>query len=50
MGADFNSYTMYGGRKRCIVDNNGTIICFEGETRFNEMLNEDANEYSVMIY
>lgn len=50
MGTDFDSYTMYGGRKRCIVDNNGTIICFEGEARFNEMLNEDANEYSVMIY
>lgn len=50
MGTDFNAYPMYGGRKRCIVDNNGAIICFEGENQFETMINANASEYSVMIY
>lgn len=27
-GNDFNNFTMYGGRKRCVVDENGEIIEF----------------------
>ena len=31
-GADFDSFTMYGGRKRCLVDNTGNIIQFIDNT------------------
>jgi len=28
MGANFNNYSMYGGRKRCVVNNSGEILAF----------------------
>ena len=43
----FNQYNMYGGRKRCIVDNSGAIIAFYGEQNYNEQQN---NGYQVMVY
>lgn len=46
MGSDFDSYLMYGGRKRCIVDDSGAIVKFYGETGYTE---ENSN-YQVMVY
>jgi len=34
MGEDFDLYTMYGGRKRCNVSDNGTITAFYGEANY----------------
>ena len=44
---DFNSYGMYGGRRKCLVDNNGQIIAFYGDSNYNENQN---NGYQVMVY
>ena len=46
MGSDFDSYTMYGGRRRCIVDDNGEIAAFYGENGYNE----EYSNHQVMIY
>ena len=46
MGADFNSYSMYGGRIRCNVTNNGTITAFYGDNNYTE----DGSNGQVMIY
>jgi len=35
-GSDFNGYTMYGGRMRCNVDDDGTITAFYGDTNYRE--------------
>ena len=46
MGSDFNSYSMYGGRKRCNVADNGTINAFYGDPSYTE----DGSNGQVMVY
>lgn len=46
-GNDFNNYAMYGGRKRCLVSDNGQIIAFYGDNNYNENI---SNGYQVMVY
>ena len=46
MGQDFNNYTMYGGRVKCNVSDNGTINAFYG----NDNYTEDGSNGQVMIY
>ena len=46
MGSDFNSYLMYGGRRRCIVNDSGEIVAFYGEEGYIE----DGTAGQVMIY
>lgn len=46
MGADFDSYIMYGGRMRCNVSDNGTINAFYGDNNYTE----DGSNGQVMIY
>lgn len=48
MGNDFNSYPMYGGRKRCVVLNDGTIESFEDEDNDHNYVASDVG--AVMIY
>ena len=45
MGSDFDNYPMYGGRRRCIVDDNGAIIAFYGDQNYVE-----GNGHQTMIY
>ena len=45
-GADFDQFTMYGGRKRCTVADDGTIIAFYGDDNFVE----DGSNGQVMVY
>ena len=46
MGTDFNKYSMYGGRMRCNVADNGTITAFYGDNNYKE----DGSNGQVMIY
>lgn len=46
MGNDFNAYTMYGGRTRCNVADDGTINAFYGDNNYTE----DGSNGQVMIY
>ena len=46
MGSDFDSYSMYGGRVRCNVADNGTINAFYGDPEYTE----DGSNGQVMIY
>jgi len=46
MGTDFDSYTMYGGRTKCNVADNGTINAFYGDNNYTE----DGSNGQVMIY
>lgn len=46
-GSDFNKYAMYGGRKKCLVSNDGEIISFYGDNDYNE---NQSNGYQVMVY
>ena len=46
MGTDFDSYSMYGGRRRCNVADNGTINAFYGESGYTE----DGSNGQVMVY
>lgn len=46
MGSDFNSYSMYGGRMRCNVANDGTINAFYGDNNYTE----DGSNGQVMVY
>jgi len=46
MGNDFNSYSMYGGRTKCNVADDGTINAFYGENGYTE----DGSNGQVMIY
>lgn len=46
MGSDFDSYVMYGGRKRCNVADDGTINAFYGEQGYTE----DGSNGQVMVY
>ena len=45
-GADFNGYTMYGGRRRCNVADDGTILAYEGEDGYVT----DGSNGQVMVY
>ena len=46
MGSDFDAYTMYGGRTRCNVADDGTINAFYGDNNYTE----DGSNGQVMIY
>ena len=46
-GLNLNNYIMYGGRKRCLVNDSGEIIAFYGDNNYNE---NNTNGYQVMIY
>lgn len=45
-GTDFDSYPMYGGRKRCTVADDGSIIAFYGDNNYVE----DGSNGQVMVY
>lgn len=45
-GADFNQYSMYGGRMRCNVADNGQITAWYGDSAYKE----DGTNGQVMIY
>lgn len=45
-GADFNKYSMFGGRMRCNVDNDGSITAFYGDSNYTE----DGSNGQVMVY
>ena len=47
IGSGFNKYKMYGGRKRCLVDNDGKIVAFYGDSAYND--SKDSG-YQTMIY
>ena len=46
MGSDFNKFTMYGGRTKCNVADDGTINAFYGDNNYTE----DGSNGQVMIY
>lgn len=45
-GADFNKFTMYGGRRRCNVLDDGTITAYYGDANFAE----DGSNGQVMVF
>ena len=45
-GADFDKFTMYGGRKRCNVLDDGTITAYYGDEGYIE----DGSNGQVMVY
>ncbi len=45
-GADFNKFTMYGGRKRCNVSDDGTITAYYGDEGYTE----DGSNGQVMVF
>ena len=45
-GNDFNTYTMYGGRKRCNVNASGAITAWYGDNAYRD----DGTNGDVMIY
>jgi hypothetical protein len=45
-GADFDKFAMYGGRKRCNVSDDGTIVAWYGDSNFAE----DGSMGQVMVY
>lgn len=45
-GADFNKFTMYGGRRRCNVLDDGTITAYYGDKNYAE----DGSNGQVMVY
>lgn len=45
-GADFDKFTMYGGRKRCNVLDDGTIVAYYGDEGYME----DGSNGQVMVY
>lgn len=46
MGADFDVYPMYGGRRRCNVADNGTINAYYGDSGYKD----DGTNGQVMVY
>lgn len=44
-GADFNKFTMYGGRRRCNVSDDGTIVAYYGDEGYTE----DGSNGQVMV-
>lgn len=45
-GSDFDIFPMFGGRKRCCVDNDGTILSYYGDDTYSE----DGSNGQVMVY
>ena len=45
-GADFNKFEMYGGRRRCNVSDDGTILAYYGDEGYTE----DGSNGQVMVY
>ena len=45
-GADFDKYTMFGGRRRCNVADDGTINAYYGDEGYTE----DGSNGQVMVY
>lgn len=45
-GADFNKYKMFGGRRKCIVDDAGKIVAWHGDSKYVE----DGSTGQVMVY
>lgn len=45
-GTAFNKYSMYGGRMRCNVADDGTITAFYGDSNYRE----DGSNGQVMVY
>lgn len=45
-GADFDSFLMFGGRKRCNVADDGTINAYYGDANYKE----DGTNGQVMVY
>ncbi|RGF40167.1 collagen-like protein [Ruminococcus sp. AF42-10] len=45
-GADFDKFTMYGGRKRCNVSDDGTILAYYGDENYAE----DGSNGQVMVF
>lgn len=45
-GSDFNKFTMYGGRRRCNVLDDGTILAYYGDENYAE----DGSNGQVMVY
>ena len=45
--ADFNTFKMYGGRTKCLVDNTGAIYAFYGDNNYSDT---PSNGYQVMVY
>lgn len=45
-GVDFNKFEMYGGRKRCNVSDDGTIVAYYGDEGYTE----DGSNGQVMVY
>ena len=48
MGANFNNYSMYGGRKRCVVNNSGEILAFQDDNDFHSYISGGAGQ--IMVY
>jgi len=46
IGNDFSIYSMYGGRIRCNVADNGNILAFYGDSNYKE----DGSNGQVMVY
>lgn len=46
MGSDFTKYAMFGGRRRCTVDDSGKITAFYGDANYKE----DGSMGQVMVY
>ena len=45
-GSDFDKFTMFGGRKRCNVADDGSIVAWYGDTDYKE----DGSMGQVMVY
>lgn len=45
-GADFDRFSMFGGRKRCNVADDGTIVAWHGDADYKE----DGSMGQVMVY
>lgn len=45
-GTDFDVFTMFGGRKRCNVSDDGTIVAYHGDEDYAE----DGSMGQVMVY
>ena len=45
-GTDFDQFEMFGGRKRCNLANDGTILAWQGEDGYKE----DGSNGQVMVY
>lgn len=45
-GADFDKFEMFGGRKRCNVSDDGTIVAWQGDEDYKE----DGSMGQVMVY